>query len=429
MSDEIEKKINYKIMTADDLLEGKEVEKKEVQSSTSSEPKLPPQTITEAKDMPVSKEAYQIPYVGEGKGVIKGIPPVQGMEEKAPLLPSELIQQKPIESSKLIESPTTQQTLKSIKKTTEFPQQMTLSEFLKDIKHIFKKQTEIEELEQFPVKFKIPYKIILSIIGILGIILLFIFLKPQEKIKKFSQTPTIQTSTPSISFNLLSPSTSVVTSSEMLISTLTPITSEATETTSTVSLATSTFGVSGELISLKNIETKIIQVKELSVSEFEKALKQLLVKQEYPASIFSFNFVFQEKPLVVDYFYDYFIKPKNLSSEELKDNLSGQYTFILYYSYTRKDPIIIFKVENPDKVKSFNQDWEKKGMANDLKTLFFDTDPGKPLSGFTSKKLNNISYRIVNFKNNYQLIWLIDKDYLIYTTSENGLKKVISDLP
>ncbi|MFN3910238.1 MAG: hypothetical protein ACK4J0_03345, partial [Candidatus Anstonellaceae archaeon] len=79
---------------------------------------------------------------------------------------------------------------------------------------------------------------------------------------------------------------------------------------------------------------------------------------------------------------------------------------MLYYTYTRKYPLLIFEIKNPSAVKTFNQKWEKLGMSNDLKTLFLGFKPGNPLRNyFVTKEIKGIAYRVLYFDNNYKLIW------------------------
>jgi hypothetical protein len=79
-------------------------------------------------------------------------------------------------------------------------------------------------------------------------------------------------------------------------------------------------------------------------------------------------------------------------------------------------------------VIKFNQNWEKTTMKDDLQTLFLGFQPPKTTNNFQTKNFNNFSYRILNFGDNYKIIWATTNNYLIYTTTETGLKEVLQYL-
>lgn len=172
-----------------------------------------------------------------------------------------------------------------------------------------------------------------------------------------------------------------------------------------------------------SVPSKSINIVLDDLSNFENKLKEFLSKQEQEGTLIRANFIYLNQKMPVDTIYSYFIKNKDIKS--FIDN----YEFFIYYGYTRKYPIIVFKINDSEKVKNINLSWEKKGMANDLKTLFLGVNPGNPLSKtFSSKNYQNYEYRIINFPNNYVIIWSLPKDYLIYTSNEKGIKIILSNI-
>jgi hypothetical protein len=111
-----------------------------------------------------------------------------------------------------------------------------------------------------------------------------------------------------------------------------------------------------------------------------------------------------------------------------KNNFTGSYGLLIYYGYTRKYPILIFEIKDKDKVLKFNQEWEKLTMKEDLKVLFLGLEPPKTKNNFVTKKQGNYSYRILDFGDNFKIIWTLADNYLIYSTTEMGLKDVLSFL-
>lgn len=227
--------------------------------------------------------------------------------------------------------------------------------------------------------------------------------------------------------------TTSITSSSVTSSSNLPTTSKALQSTTTP-YQTSTvnnFEVeeNKEILSLKEIEifnnffTYKISLKNLDLSNFNEELQKFLLKQEFNDSIYLIKFLYNENYISTDLVYNYFI-----NHPEIKKFIE-EYAFLMYYSYSRKYPVVIFKIKNVDKVKTINEKWEKSNMIKDLSSLFWQMDPGKPTqNNFISKKFKNYSYRMLNFSNNYQLIWALEKNYLIYTSSEAAIKKIFSSV-
>jgi hypothetical protein len=63
-------------------------------------------------------------------------------------------------------------------------------------------------------------------------------------------------------------------------------------------------------------------------------------------------------------------------------------------------------------------------MKEDLKTLFLGFQPPKTKNNFVTKKQGDYSYRILDFGDNFKIIWALADNYLIYSTTETGIKDI-----
>lgn len=180
------------------------------------------------------------------------------------------------------------------------------------------------------------------------------------------------------------------------------------------------------LFFIERISSLEVKMTTLTFDEYEKRLKEVLSFQKASGALINLNFTFNNQKIPLDIILDYFFKPSRISEEKVKsfkEELTGNYAFLIYYSYTRKNPILVLEIKNPAKMKIFNDEWENKKMVSDLKTLFLGFDPGKPLRNyFISKEYNSFAYRIIYFDNNYSLSWLLTPKFLIYSSAEDGLK-------
>lgn len=173
---------------------------------------------------------------------------------------------------------------------------------------------------------------------------------------------------------------------------------------------------------------EVVTLNNLNQNVFDSSLNSFLRKQEEFGTKVYVDFVHNGQKIPYNFIFDYFFKSSKVNLQELKDNFTGNYAFLVFYGYARKYPILIFEVNNHQEVKKFNQNWEKISMANDLKTLFLGLDPGKISNKFISRSYKNYSYRILDLGDNYKIIWSIVNQYLIYSTTEAGLKTIIDNL-
>jgi len=489
MSDEQDKKINYKILTTEEILKESQVptkaiehreEKIEVPVTEKIDKKAETPAVekieervevieTKKKETGVLYPEFKEEPIGLGPIIPQAIPEI---EKKVEIKRPEPIVTQPIEKK---EEPKLQIQEKAAKNPKEEIFYFKPSEKLKFIQEI--KETQIIKEEEKPrIKFNLNYVLIPG--ALIIILLLILFLKPYERIKTLLQPKenqpseeTISTTNPiQIFFPTTFPAqkiTSPITFPTITVATLTQettsqptfptitvstetqkITSPITfptitvatltqETTTQIAFPTTTVLTSTQEIKQINTETPLISqekkpetlpTKEINlpgktVTLQRKDFESFLARQESFGTKINIKLLENGQRLSVDFPFDYFIKVKN--SQELKDKLTGNYGFVIYYGYVRKYPILIFEIKDKNKVLKFNQNWEKTTMKNDLQTLFLGFQPPKTTNNFETKRFNNFSYRILNFGDNYKIIWAIVNNYLIYTTTETGLKEVL----
>jgi hypothetical protein len=179
---------------------------------------------------------------------------------------------------------------------------------------------------------------------------------------------------------------------------------------------------------LKNITIKKINLNNLDFESWEKEFKKFLNYQEFAGTKLNLNFLYNNNRISNKAILDYFIKPTKINSktkEKFYQNLGDNYAFLVYYGYTRKYLILIFEIKNKENILAFNKEWENKNMNEDLQTLFLDFKPLISKKTFVTKTYKNYSYRILDFGDNFKIIWSLIDNYLIYSTTERGLKEII----
>jgi len=471
MPDEQDKKINYKILTAEEILKEAEVpakaiehreEKIEVPVTEKVETKietLPAEKIKEGVEViETEKKEAGVLYLEEHKEepieLEPTIPqPIPELEKEVEIKGPESIITQSIEKSKeqvWVEKQSLEQ--QEPEKLEEIvylkPQQEKPTEEIK----------EPAEMKEKPkIKFNLNYVLISGTLII--ILLLIFFFKPYGKIKAFLQSKEKQPSekiipaTTQIAFPTTSPNQETVvsfptitvstptqeTTTQVTFPTIT-VSNDAQEVTSPITSPTITVSTPTKIINEVTTETPSISQEKKTTSLPTKDLnlpgemitlqrkdfESFLARQQSFGTKINVKLLDNEQRLSVDFLFDYFIKAKN--NQELRDGLTGNYGFIIYYGYVRKYPILVFEIKDRNKVLKFNQNWEKTTMKNDLQTLFLGSQPPKTNNNFQTKNFNNFSYRILNFGDNYKIIWALTSNYLIYTTTETGFKEVISYL-
>lgn len=230
------------------------------------------------------------------------------------------------------------------------------------------------------------------------------------------------------------PTTKIATESKQIVATKTQTTTiELSPATKTVSTVPSPLPIStnGELIPLLTAIEKDLSLKALTLEEFANQLKSFFVWQYFYQTLVNLKVVYANNIVSPDLIFNYFFKPSKLKQttiDNFKQSLTNKFSLLIYYGYTRKYPIIIFQTKNPKLAEEFNNQWMKNSMSKDLITLFLDINPGKEISKFMLRKYKDVSYNIIYFENNFQIIWSIFNNYLIYASNEESFRQVINDL-
>jgi hypothetical protein len=174
-----------------------------------------------------------------------------------------------------------------------------------------------------------------------------------------------------------------------------------------------------------------VNIKELDYETFKKEWLNLLRFQKAAGELYEINFIYENQKLSNNFIKKYFLKPTFIEEKftEKFFNSLGEYSILFYYSYTRKYPLIVFKIKNDLDILSFMKLWEKESLIKDLDILYINLPKGKPIRKyFITESYEKIDYRIVYFENDYKLIWTIYKDNLIISTSINGFKTLVKNL-
>ena len=454
MLEEQDKKISYKILTAEELLKEESPLAKKIEYKEEKIEVPVAQKIGGPEEVPAKKEE-----VKERKGVVE-----PELKIEAGLIYPEAEKEEELVRKVIIEPP--QKVEISIPKPTEIvsPEIKPIKEEIakeeifytpkKEIPfrpkpEILKEEVErketpepISSLDEARREFKLPTNILRFAFlggGVVLIFLLILFLKPQGKFKAIfkakeekKEETKIATSTETV---ILFPTvtTTVFSVPTPTLETIIPtqseiITSTATSTTQPIIFQAGTKPPE-EISFLANYSPKEINLKNLDFTTWQEEFKKFLSLQEFSGTQIHVNFLYNKNKIPFNFLFDYFIKPTKISSEkieEFKNNFTGSYGLLIYYGYIRKYPILIFEIKDRDKALKFNQEWEKLTMKEDLKTLFLGLEPPKTKNNFVTKKQRDYSYRILDFGDNFKIIWALADNYLIYSTTEMGVNDIFS---
>jgi hypothetical protein len=445
MPEEQDKKLSYKILTAEELLKEETPPTQKIEHKEEKIEVHVAQKIEDQKEVTVKKEE-----VKERREVIEP----ESKIEAGLIYPEVEKEEKPvgkvmIESPQKVEIPIPKPTeimLPEIKPIKEEPSKEEIFYVPQKEKELSFRpkpellQKEVERKEIPKRELRLPTNLSKFVFiggGVILIFLLILFLKPQEKFKAIfkakeekkeeeikiaTQTETVilfPTSSPTI-FPVATISTS--TQPETTTPTVTPTETQPVPFQTEVKLPE-------EIPFLANYSSKEIFLKNLDFSTWQEEFKKFLSLQEFSGTKINVNFLYNKNKIPFDFPFDYFIKPSPSTKLVLdKSNFTGSYGLLIYYGYTRKYPILIFEIKDKDEVLKFNQEWEKLTMKEDLKTLFLGLEPPKTKNNFVTKKQGNYSYRILDFGDNFKIIWALVDNYLIYSTTEMGFKDILSFL-
>jgi hypothetical protein len=442
MPENQDKNISYKILTAEELLKEEAPLAKKIEYKEEKIEVPVAQKIEGPEEVPAKKEE-----VKERKEVVEPELKI----EAGLIYPQAEKEEEPV-GKVIIEPP--QKVEISIPKPTEIvtPEIKPIKEEIakEEIFYIPKKEIpfrpkpeilkeEVERKEISKRELRLPANLLRFVFlggGVILIFLLILFLKPQEKFKaafkakEEKKEEEIKIATPTETVILFPTSAPII----LPVSTIsTPTQQEVTTNTiisKTQSIPSQIETKPPEEISfLSNFPSKEIYLKNLNFSTWQEEFEDFLSFQEFSGTMININFLYNKNKVLFDFPFDYFIKPTKISSEkieEFKNNLTGSYGFLIYYGPTRKYPILIFEAKDKVKALKFNQEWEKLTMKEDLKTLFLGLEPPKTKNNFFTKKYKKYSYRILDFGDNFKIIWTLADNYLIYSTTETGLKNILN---
>ncbi|GIW65739.1 MAG: hypothetical protein KatS3mg094_258 [Candidatus Parcubacteria bacterium] len=177
-----------------------------------------------------------------------------------------------------------------------------------------------------------------------------------------------------------------------------------------------------------------VNLKELNDESLTQSFKQLFNYQKRAGEIYKINFLFNNEPLSCFFIKNYFLKPSFIEEkfiDSFKSSLSDNDCYILiYYTHTRKFPLLLFKITNDFQIVTFMRLWDKETLAKDLiKTIFSFLPQGNLIRNFSlTEKIENVDYKIFYFDNDYKIIWTIYKNYLIISTSLSAFKYLLKNI-
>ena len=454
MQENQDKKISYKILTAEELLKEEFPPAKEIEHKEEKIEVPVAQKIEDQKEVTVKKEE-----VKERKEVIEP----ESKIEAGLIYPEAEKEEEPIEKV-IIEPPQKVEisipkpieiTPPEIKPTKEEPPKEEIFYTPQKEEIPFRPKPELLQKEfeskEFPEPVSplgkpkrglgLPFNFLRFVFlggGVILIFLLILFLKPQEKFKAIfkakeeKKEEEIKIATPTETVILFSTSAPTI----LPVPTISTPTQREVATPTVISKiqpvpSQTEIKPFEEISFLSNFPSKEIILENLDFSTWQEEFENFLSFQEFSGTLININFLYNKNKVLFNFPFDYFIKPTKISFEkieEFKNNLTGSYGFLIYYGPTRKYPILIFEAKDKEKALRFNQEWEKLTMKEDLKTLFLGLEPPNTKNKFFTKKYKKYSYRILDFGENFKIIWSIADNYIIYSSTETGIKKIFDSI-
>jgi len=175
-----------------------------------------------------------------------------------------------------------------------------------------------------------------------------------------------------------------------------------------------------------------IDLDELTINDFRLKWLYLMKIQKSAGSLYKVNFYYKNQLLPAEFIKNYFLTPSFIEEkykEAFKNALEDHYLILIYYTYTRKFPIIIFMIKNDSVVVPFMRLWDKESLLNDFKNLYLGLPKGKLIRFYTvTEEYEGIKYKIAYYDNDYKFIWTIYNNNLIISTSLNAFKYIIKNL-
>jgi hypothetical protein len=175
-----------------------------------------------------------------------------------------------------------------------------------------------------------------------------------------------------------------------------------------------------------------ISLDELTTNNFRLKWLELMRIQKSAGSLYKINFLYNNQPLPAEFVKNYFFTPSFIEKkyqESFKNSLGDFYLILIYYTYTRKFPVIIFTIKDENVVVPFMRLWDKESLLNDFKKIYLGLPQGELLRFYTiTEEYEGVKYKIAYYNNNYKFIWTVYNNNLIISTSLNAFKYVIKNL-
>ena len=176
-----------------------------------------------------------------------------------------------------------------------------------------------------------------------------------------------------------------------------------------------------------------VKINELNDEALKKGWLSLMKIQKKASEIYNIKFIYDNNQINSEIIKNYFLKPSFIENKYALNFLQGlgnDYYILLYYTHTRKFPILIFRINNDLQTIPFMRLWDKESLLKDLQeTLLLGLPKGNLVRNFTNtENYDGIDYKIAYFDSNYKLIWTIYKNYLIISTSLSAFKFLVKNM-
>lgn len=188
----------------------------------------------------------------------------------------------------------------------------------------------------------------------------------------------------------------------------------------------------GQVLSFEGLTEYPVSVKDFSLASLEEAVKKSILHQGMRGKLEWIRFIYQNRDLTGNLIQEYFLQPSfadQAQKSKFFQNLSLEYAILFYYTYTKKYPILVFRIKDPVFIKTFLSLWSKESLIEDSKPFYFTLNRGRQISSFQEFVYRDVPYSMVKFsQNQFKFIWSIYQDFLIFSTAQAGFEELIDYL-
>lgn len=183
------------------------------------------------------------------------------------------------------------------------------------------------------------------------------------------------------------------------------------------------------LLDLLGVE---VAVSALTTAGFQQAWATAIASQRRAGSLVAIHFTFQGDRLPLDFVLRSLATPNFIEAKYVQNfigALGPNYELILYYTHTRKFPLIVFDVRDELTVVPFMRLWDKESLLDDVVEFYRGLSKGKYVRKFlVTKTLAGADYRIAYRDDDYKLIWLVYNGKMIISTTLSGSQILLDQL-